>query len=48
LLVWDLDQQCRDWIKYDNHDFKEVDETLQGIRDIIHEAMEEKGVRFPS
>jgi len=48
LIAWDIDQQCRDWIKYDNHDFKAVDETLQGIRDIIHEAMEEKGVRFPS
>ena len=47
LIAWDIDQQCRDWIKYDNHDFKEIDETLQGIRDIIHEAMEEKGVRFP-
>jgi len=48
LLVWDLDQQCRDWSKYENHDFKDVQETLQGVRRIIYEAMIEKGVTFPS
>ena len=47
LLVWDLDQQCRDWVKYDNHNFKDIQETLQGVRRIIYEAMNEKGVTFP-
>jgi len=47
LLVWDLDQQCRDWVKYDNHNFKDIQETLQGVRRIIYEAMIEKGVTFP-
>jgi|TARA_B100001079_G_scaffold265884_1_gene272242 hypothetical protein len=47
LLVWDLDQQCRDWVKYDNHNFKDIQETLQGVRRIIYEAMVEKGVTFP-
>jgi hypothetical protein len=45
--VWDLDQQCRDWVKYDNHNFKDIQETLQGVRRIIYEAMIEKGVTFP-
>jgi len=48
LLVWDLDQQCRDWSKYENHNFEDVQETLQGVRRIIYEAMVEKGVTFPS
>ena len=47
LLMWDLDQQCRDWVKYDNHNFKDIQETLQGVRRIIYEAMIEKGVTFP-
>ena len=47
LLVCDLDQQCRDWVKYDNHNFKDIQETLQGVRRIIYEAMIEKGVTFP-
>ena len=47
LLLWDLDQQCRDWVKYDNHNFKDIQETLQGVRRIIYEAMIEKGVTFP-
>ena len=47
LLVWDLDQQCRDWVKYDNHNFKDIQETLQGVRRIIYEAMIEKGVTIP-
>jgi len=48
LLVWDLDQQCRDWSKYENHDFKDVQDTLQGVRRVIYETMLEKGVTFPS
>ena len=48
LLVWDLDQQCRDWIKYDNHNFKTLEDALQGMRVVIQEAMEEKGVTFPN
>ena len=47
LLAWDIDQQCRDWIKYDNHNFESVEDVLQGIRDIIQETMRERGVRFP-
>ena len=48
LLVWDLDQQCRDWDKYDNHNFENVQDALQGVRRIIYDAMLEKGVEFPS
>jgi hypothetical protein len=48
LLVWDIDQQCRDWVKYDNHNFKDTQETLQGVRRIIYEAMIEKGITFPN
>tara|TARA_B100000029_G_scaffold319871_1_gene312242 strand:+ start:532 stop:756 length:225 start_codon:yes stop_codon:yes gene_type:complete len=48
LIAWDIEQQCRDWVKYDNHQFKTIEEALQGVRDIINEAMAEKGVRFPS
>jgi len=48
LLVWDLDQQCRDWSKYENHGFNDVQETLQGVRRVIYEAMVEKGVIFPN
>ncbi len=47
LIAWDIEQQCRDWIKYDNHQFKSIEEALQSVRDIINEAMDEKGVRFP-
>ena len=39
LIAWDIEQQCRDWVKYDNHQFKSIEEALQGVRDIINEAM---------
>ena len=48
LIVWDMDQQCRDWIKYDNHEFKTVEEALQGVRDMVYQIMEEKGVQLPN
>ena len=48
LLVWDIDQQCRDWIKYDIHNFESVEDTIQGIRVMIQEIMDEKGVQFPN
>ena len=48
VLAWDIDQQCRDWIKYDNHNFEVVEDALQGVRDMIHDAMVEKGVNFPN
>ena len=48
LLVWDIDQQCRDWIKYDNHNFESVEDIIQGIRVMIQEIMDEKGVQFPN
>ena len=48
LLAWDIDQQCRDWMKYDNHNFEAVEDVLQGVRDMIHDAMIEKGVNFPN
>jgi hypothetical protein len=48
LLAWDIDQQCRDWIKYDNHNFESVEDVLQGIRDIIQETMRERRVQFPA
>ena len=48
LLAWDIDQQCRDWMKYDNQNFEAVEDVLQGVRDRIHDAMIEKGVNFPN
>ena len=48
LLAWDIDQQCRDWIKYENHEFKTIEEALQGVRDMVQEVMDENGVQFPS
>tara|TARA_B100000029_G_scaffold443096_1_gene461927 strand:+ start:195 stop:419 length:225 start_codon:yes stop_codon:yes gene_type:complete len=48
LLTWDIDQQCRDWVKYDNHEFKTVEEALQGVRKMIYDAMAEMGVNFPA
>jgi len=47
LLTWDVEMQCRDWIKYDSHKFVSVEETLQGVRDMISEAMNENGLFFP-
>ena len=47
LLAWDIETQCRDWIKYDNHTYVSVEETLQGVRDMISEAMNEHGLIFP-
>ena len=48
LIVWDIEQQCRDWIKYENHEFKTIEEALQGVRDMVQEVMDENGVQFPS
>ena len=48
LIVWDIEQQCRDWIKYENHEFKTIEEALQGVRDMVQEVMEENGVQFPT
>ena len=48
LIAWDIEQQCRDWIKYENHEFKTIEEALQGVRDMIQDVMDENGVQFPS
>ena len=48
LIVWDIEQQCRDWIKYENHEFKTIEEALQGVRDMVQDVMDENGVQFPS
>ena len=48
LIAWDIEQQCRDWIKYENHEFKTIEEALQGVRDMVQEVMDENGVQFPS
>ena len=48
LIAWDIEQQCRDWIKYENHEFKTIEEALQGVRDMVQDEMDENGVQFPS
>ena len=48
LIAWDIDQQRRDWIKYENHEFKTIEEALQGVRDMVQDVMDENGVQFPS
>ena len=48
LIAWDIEQQCRDWIKYENHEFKTREEALQGVRDMVQDVMDENGVQFPS
>tara|TARA_Y100001960_G_C14144672_1_gene573167 strand:- start:351 stop:575 length:225 start_codon:yes stop_codon:yes gene_type:complete len=48
LIAWDIEQQCRDWIKYENHEFKTIEEALQGVRDMVQDVMDENGVQFPS
>lgn len=47
LLVWDIDQVCRDWIKYDSHKFKTVEDTLEAIRTMIYDKMEDGELHFP-
>ena len=39
-FIWDLDQQLRDWLKYDSHKFKTPEEAIQAIRDMIHEEVD--------
>ena len=48
LIAWDIEQQCRDWIKYENHEFKTIEEALQGVRDMVQDVMDENVVQFPS
>ena len=48
LIAWDIEQHCRDWIKYENHEFKTIEEALQGVRDMVQDVMDENGVQFPS
>ena len=47
LVVWDLDQQCRNWIKYDKEFANSVD-ALEGVRAFIFECMEDKSLQFPT
>jgi hypothetical protein len=47
LLVWALDQQCRDWIKYDK-EFADPIHALEGVRQFILDRMENKSLRFPT
>tara|TARA_B100000949_G_C14151935_1_gene395205 strand:+ start:166 stop:390 length:225 start_codon:yes stop_codon:yes gene_type:complete len=48
VLAWDIDQQCRNWIKYEEKRQEAVEDVLQSIRDMIHDAMYERGVSFPA
>lgn len=45
--LWDLDQWLRSIIKYPDDNKKKLNSnTLQAIRDKLHELMEEHGVDF--
>ena len=53
LLAWDIDQSIRSLLKYGvppNHSKTEQtpDESLQHLRDQLHDIMEEKGLQFPA
>ncbi len=44
-VVWNLDQACRNWLKY-GHEIKTADAALEAVREKIRATMDEKGVRF--
>ena len=47
LVAWDIDQQLRNWIKYD-HKFDDPIHALEGVRDYLNERLEAKGLVYPS
>ena len=53
LLAWDIDQSIRSLLKYGtppHHSKTEqtADESLEHLRDQIHDIMEERGLQFPA
>ena len=43
LAIQDLDNELRGWLKY-GHKFKNADEALEKIRDVLHESLKDNGV----
>tara|TARA_B100000949_G_scaffold203888_1_gene193201 strand:+ start:328 stop:549 length:222 start_codon:yes stop_codon:yes gene_type:complete len=47
LVAWDIDQQLRNWIKYD-YKFDDPIHALEEVRDYLNKCLEEKGLIYPS
>ena len=45
LAVWDIDQQLRNWLKY-GHDFEDVGDALEKVREFVHQTLEEKNLNL--
>jgi hypothetical protein len=46
LVAWELDQKLRGWLKYGYAEFESVDQTLEVVRKVLGELMEERGLDF--
>ena len=42
-VVEEIDEQTRSWLKY-GHNFKDADEALEAVSDLLHEAMSDRGI----
>ena len=47
LLVWDLDQQLRNWIK-DEELTDDPVHALEGVRELLNELLIDNGLKFPA
>ena len=46
LVVWNLDQQLRTWIKHE-HKFDDPVYALEGVREQLNEMLIDRGLQFP-
>ena len=47
LLVWDLDQQLRNWIK-DEELTDDPVQVLESVRELLNELLIDNGLQFPT
>ena len=45
LAIQDLDNELRGWLKY-GHEFKNADEAMEKIRDVLRESLDDNGVNL--
>ena len=45
-VMWELENTLRDWLKYENHNFKTPDEALDGVRDTLNRLLTDNNLEI--
>ena len=45
-VMWELENTLRNWLKYENHNFKTPDEALDGVRDTLNRLLTDNNLEI--